>query len=389
MSQTDNNISKSKAKRLAQENARKEQRRKKRMAIFWAVLIPVLIIALIVGIVLYYRSTIVDYSKYLTSEGLVDVNIDNYVTTSYQNMSFSKADLLPSDETVDADIEAELDNHATLETDTSLKAADGDKVNITYTSTMDGIEYDTVSANDGGYDMTLGEGTLAPEVDEAVIGKHPGDEVSVTVNQSSPDASGNEVVTVLVYDITVEGIWVAPELEAMVSEFYPEYADVDAYRQSIIDGYYDENLTEAIRESISLNCVINSVPEGYYNNTKKIIEKTNEDNFNYYKGVYASYGLTMGSIYEMFGFTTQAEYDAFVEEQTRTQVNFTLACQAIYKAAGLTNTKEDVKAYYTELGVDDTTYSENIQRYGYNYMASNAMTGKVVEYLKGVVTITE
>ena len=105
------NLSKSKKKRLAIEKARQEQKQKKAMAIAWAVFIPALIVVIIMAAVLFYQSTLIDYSRYLTNAGTIKGVKDGDVTVDIDALSFSKAELLPDDATVEADIESMLKSH--------------------------------------------------------------------------------------------------------------------------------------------------------------------------------------------------------------------------------------------------------------------------------------
>lgn len=391
MSETKKEISKSKAKRLAQENARKEQKKKKALSVFLTVMIPLVIVAVIVGIYIGYKNSILDYSRYLAADGTVaNIKIEDYVTTTYESMSFNKADLLPDDSTVDSDIQAVLTQNAELKKDATLSVVSGNKVNIIYDATVSGVPYASVSENAGGYDMTIGSASISSDVDDALLGKCPGDVVSVNVARVNTDDAGNQTTTSIDYEITLIGIYVNPELtDEFVQTTFPEYASAESYRNSIIDSYYDSNLETAIRDSLSMNCVVSGVPAKYLENTKKIIAQLSKDNYDYYSQLYAQYGLSMGSLYEMYGCANQAEFDAYLDEQAYEQASYVLSCQAIFEKAGLTNTSEEVKAYYLANGVDEVTYNENIKQYGFNYVANNAMTGRVIEYLKNTVTVVE
>jgi len=395
MSETKNKeISKSKAKRLAQETARKQQKARKALATFWAIVIPVAIIALIVGLVMYRKSKIVDFSKYLTDQGTIaNININDYVTTSYQNMSFSEAELMPSDYAINIDIENLTYPYSELQTDSSLTVEPGSKINITYEAFLDGdIPYESVSANEGGRDLTIGYKTLGEEVDNALTGAHPGDVVSIDLETTYVEAteSTDAISAIVTYNVTIEGIYVRPEFnDEFVAEYLPEYESAEAYRQYLVQEAYDSTLRTKIVESLSINCVVSAIPDDYYNNTIKVLKKENQDTFQYYQEMYAMYGLELGSIYELFGCANEAEYNNLVANEARNQVEYILQCQAIFEAAGLTNTPEEVRAYYFEQGMDELTYNDNIAVYGYNYMASAAMTEKVITYLMETVTITK
>ncbi|HPF29226.1 MAG TPA: hypothetical protein PLZ77_03855, partial [Lachnospiraceae bacterium] len=94
-----NEISKSKQKRLDMENARKTQKKKRAMATMWAILIPLVIVASIIVLVIVYQNSKIDFSRGLTKEGTIaGIDINDYIQVDYQSISFNKADLLPTED---------------------------------------------------------------------------------------------------------------------------------------------------------------------------------------------------------------------------------------------------------------------------------------------------
>lgn len=382
-------ISKSKQKRLDQKNARAQQKKKKAISVMWGILIPVIIVGLIVGIALLYKSSQLDYGKYLNADGTIQ---SGAADIDYQAMSFSKAELLPSDETVENDIESVLESHKYISEDASKVVSETDTLSIAYDSTLDGVSYNSVSADDA-MELTIGYATLGSEVDSALIGKKAGDIVSAA--QTYEDDYSDEMLAgkTVEYEITILGIYEVPVLDdAFVqTNLSDEASTAEEYRQNIIDGYYNDNLTSAIEDYVRENVSANAVPEKYVENLVKIYYQQNEEQYNYYNEMYYSYlGYHMyDSVYGMFGYETQEEYEAFVEEQALEDAKYSLALQSIYYAENMTNTQAEIDEYFTSQGYEDSAYSDMLESYGKKYTAHLALEGRVVEHLCDIVSVTE
>lgn len=91
--------------------------------------------------------------------------------------------------------------------DTSLEVKDGDKVNIDYVGTVDGVEFEGGNTEGMGADLTIGSGSYIDDFEEQLIGAHPGD--TVEVNVTFPENYGNEELNGkdAVFTVTVNGIY--------------------------------------------------------------------------------------------------------------------------------------------------------------------------------------
>ncbi len=391
---SESEISKSKQKRMEIEKQRKEQKRKKVVSKTIAILIPSLIVIAIVVAVVMYNQSKLDYSRYLTDEGTIKgINIDDHVHVDYENITLSKADLLPSDQTVEDDILAELHNNSSLSDDPTLIVSDGDRVNVAYTEKIDGAVSAEVTAESGGQTMTIGYASVSQDFDLELLGHHVGDSFSTTINYSSDNADTSVAGQAVDYDITILGLYVDAEFNDEYVQFY--HGDIastaEEYRQYIIDSYYDSNLESALSASLSENAVVTKLPDNYMKNLTAIYHDQNLRQMEYYNAMYESYlGYTMyNNEYEMYGYSDQASFDAFLAEQVKSDTEYALEAQYIYEHAGLSNDPDTVRAYFTESGYDAETYNEYSEQYGTGYMAQSSLFRLVINYLKDHVTITD
>jgi len=389
-----NEISKSKQKRLEIEKNRKAQKRQKAMSSLVVVLV-ILAIAGIVALGIYlHKQSEVSFGKYLEEDGTIEgINAADYVTMDYTSLSYNRADLLPTEETISADIEALCDTYATLSTDTTAATKAGDTVNISYRATLDGVSYNEVTPESGGTDYEIGSGVISEEFDNAMIGRTIGEEFTVDVTLPADYSDAALAGATLTYEVTLGGIYIVPEFDdAFVAlNLSEEAGSAEEYRQNLIDNYYESNLRNAVITSLENDSVITAYPEDYLENMKKIYYSQNLQQFNSYNSMYYEYlGYNMySSPYEMLGLTSQEEYDAYVTSAATADVEYFLVTQYIFEAEGMTNTPEEVKAYYIANGYDDATYNDMLAQYGIEYMAQLAMSEKVVSFLMETATITE
>ena len=387
-------ISKSKQKRLEQEQNRKYQKAKKAMVTFWSITIPLmLILAIVAGIVVYQRSKL-NYSKYLTNDGKIrDVNAADFVSLDYESISFKKADLLPSDETIDSDIAYAISSHATVSEDAALQTKSGDRVQISFTATVDGERVAGITEEEGGRTFTIGNEEFTEAYDTALTGRHPGEDFTTEVlfaeDYHDESMAGKNVKI----ETHVIGIYVDPEFnDEFVTTYYSDKAATAAgYRQSLIDNYYKQNLEQAISNAIEEKVVVNSYPTNYMENMKKVIMAQDKAQMESYNNMYMQYtgSAVYNNVYEMYNYASEDEYQAHVAEEAQSRTKDALTLQYIYEKAGLSNPESDVRSYFNDLGYDDASFAELQEQYGFGYLAQSVLSIKVLDYLKETINVTE
>ncbi len=387
-------ISKSKQKRLDQAQNRKNQKTKKAMVTFWSIVIPLMLILSIVAAIVVYQRTKLNYSKYLTNDGKIrNVNAADYVTVDYESFSFKKSDLLPSDATIDEDIAYAISTHATASDDATLTVKDGDRVKVYYTTTVDGEVVDSASEETNSRSFTIGNAEMTEAYDKAIIGKHPGDDFSVEVTFPADYSNATLAGKTAQIDTQLLGIYVDPEFnDEFVMTYYSDTAVTAAgYRQSLIDKYYEQNLQQALSDAIDEKSTIISYPSDYLENMKKVIHAQDKEQMEYYNNMYMQYtgSAVYNNAYEMYSYSSEAEYEAHVAEEAQRRTEDALKLQYIYEKAGLSNPENEVRAKYLEAGYDDATFAQLQEEYGFGYLAQSVLSEKVLDYLMETVSITE
>ena len=321
-----------------------------------------------------------DYSAMLNDDGTIkDVNVTDYVKTFDVNaVSIAKADVEYTDEKMQEDINKQLENHRVLNVDSALSVKDGDVVNIDYTGTIDGTEFDGGSAQ--GYDLTIGSGSFIDNFEQQLIGTHPGDQLTVNVTfpeeyPNNPDLAGKAAA----FAVTVNGIEELPEFnDEFVKTNLADYAQtVEEYKQYLKDTNYKNNLATAVSKYISDNISADNYPTAYLKQLKALQMTLNEEEFNYMAQMYAQYGMNFsyGSVMEYKGAANTEEYEKVLEEDAKKFCLNNMAYQDLAAQAGITVTDEDYETFKTENGVTE----EIEETYGRPYLIQQYILPEKVE----------
>ena len=228
-----------------------------------------------------------DYQNFTYSDGLdangyrTGITAQDYVTLpdNVAALPIKKADVTPSDSDVQARIDSLLSQYSTTQAVTDRAAQNGDVVNIDYSGTVDGVAFNGGTYQ--GYDLTLGSGSFIPGFEDQIVGHNTGDTFDVTVTfpdgyDATTDADGNTVELSgkeAVFRVTVNSISepVTPELtDEWVDSTFGTGDDVhtvEALRTYFSDALYDQNLEDAIMDSLLDNAAFKDLPSevpGYY-----------------------------------------------------------------------------------------------------------------------------
>ena len=330
-----------------------------------------------------------DYSAMLNEDGTIEgINVTDYVKTfDIDGVTLKKADLEFTDEEVEEDIQAQLENFKELNTDKTLEVKSGDDVSIDYVGTMDGVEFDGGSAED--YKLTIGSGSFIDDFEDQLIGTHPGDQVTVDVTfpdpyENNPDYAGKDAS----FAVTVKGIYELGEFnDAFVQKNLSDHAQtVDEYKQYLKDTNYESNLTNAISEYITNNISADKYPKDYVKHLKSLQMTIDEEEYNYMAQMYASYGMSFdySSVMQYKGAANADEYETILQEAAEKACLNNMAYQDLAAKAGITVSDEDFETFKTENEITD----EMLEQYGKAYLIQHyIIPEKVQEYVKEHVTI--
>ena len=325
-----------------------------------------------------------DYQNFAYSDGLDEngywfgIRALDYVTLpeDYASIPLKKADIEPTEEDVQSQIDSLLSQNTTTQQITDRAAADGDTVNIDYVGTVDGVAF--TGGTYSGYSLTLGSGTFIDGFEDQIIGHKPGETFDVTVTfpegySDSTDADGNTVVLSnkeAVFSVTLNSITeeVLPELtDAWVDATYGSTDDVHtvedlrALYQKLL---YEDNLHTALMNYLMEHSTFKSIPQeiGDYQVTQCL---------NYYYTMANYYGYDLDSfVQSLMGYENADAMLSALADSIESYAKEALLYQAVAEASGIAPTQEQIDAY--------ASYTSN---YGANYCTMVALMDAVTDAL--------
>ena len=325
-----------------------------------------------------------DYQNFTYSDGLDEngywegIRALDYVTLpeDYASIPVQRADVEPTSEDVQAQIDSLLSQNSTTQDVTDRAAANGDTVNIDYAGTVDGVAF--TGGTYTGYSLTLGSGSFIDGFEDQIVGHKPGETFDVTVTfpdgyRDSTDADGNALVLSgkqAVFSVTLNAIEeeVLPELtEAWVDENYGTSDDlhsVEALRAFCQQQLYTSNLNTAVMDDLMANSTFKSIPQ-------QVMDYQVNQCLNYYSTLAGYYGYDLdGLVQNLLGYESTDDMLAHLESSLEDYSKEALLYQAVAESLDITPTQEQLDAY-----------SDYKDTYGQNYCTMVALMDAVTSTL--------
>ena len=302
----------------------------------------------------------------------------DYVTLpeDYASIPLKKADIEPTEEDVQSQIDSLLSQNTTTQQITDRAAADGDTVNIDYVGTVDGVAF--TGGTYSGYSLTLGSGSFIDGFEDQIVGHKPGETFEVNVTfpdgySDSTDAEGNTVVLSnkkAVFSVTLNYISeeILPELtDAWVEENFSStdgVHTVEDLRAEYQKMLYQNNLNTAVMDYLLANSTFKDLP-------KEVTDYQVNQCLNYYYTMAQYYGYDLDSFLQAAAGYNSADdlLDAMSDSITE-YAREALLYQAVAEAMDIAPTQEQID-----------TYSAYTETYGANYCTMVALMDAVSEVL--------
>lgn len=263
------------------------------------------------------------------SEDALEFDASEYVTLGdYKNLEVTYPSALAvTDEDVRQSIEAELEENTEYKEVKDRAAKEGDTVNIDYTGTIDGEEFE--GGTDSGYDLELGSGDFLEDFENSLVGKNAGETAVFKLTfpeEYDESVAGKEAE----FTVTINSISeaVVPEYNVDFVKSISDYETIKDYEASVKEQLEadaeDESKMEAEENALRL-AVENAAVDGY---PQKLYDFFYDDTVTGYK----NYAEFMGMDYDEFLESFMSEED--IEEVVQEQVNEYLVVSAILQKEG-------------------------------------------------------
>ena len=332
--------------------------------------------------------TVDNYSEGLNEDGTIKgVHAKKYVDMcDYKNITVSRSELEVSDEEVQNQIDKILNSYLTQNNDKSLKIKDGDRINLDYVGSIDGVEFQGGSTGGNGTDLTIGSHQYIEGFEESIIGHNVGENFDIHVtfpeDYGKDELNGKEAV----FNITVNYVYSKREFnDAFVAEHLSEYATTaEGYIQYYKESGFEKNLKEYITNYIMDNSTVKRYPKKYLQIVKGQLKNSDYQGYQYNLEYY---GVSFP--FEEYVGMDEKEYEASLSTEGMKTVDDNLKIQAILEDANLTVSEADVYAVLDMYGLDSKYYASYETEYGKPYLYQTGMIYTVISYVQTLVTVTD
>ncbi|MBM6999732.1 trigger factor [bacterium] len=327
------------------------------------------------------------YSDGLTDEGLWDgVDVSDYVTLAdYKGIAVPSSAVEPTDDAVDAQVNAILSTYATTAQVTDRAVADGDTVNIDYVGTINGVEFDGGNTQGKGTTVTIGKTQYIDDFLDQLVGHTPGETFDVHV--TFPDDYGVQSLDGqdATFSVTINYISEQqnPELtdDWVAQNLGPTYGwqTADEMRDALRDSLRREALGTYVENYLVENSTFaQSLPQS-------MLEYQNGSLVSYYQGYASAYGVDLSAaLPSLAGVSSIDDLIASNRENIDVAVKRCLVLQAVAEAEGLTVSDDEVTAYIGNvMGASAASNMSAYQdAYGLPYLRFCALQDKALQLIE-------
>lgn len=327
------------------------------------------------------ETTTVDYGKGLNSDGTIaDITATDYVTVcDYAKIKLAKDDITASDDDVQGQIDSLMSSYTQTEQITDRKVKDGDTVNIDYTGTIDGQEFDGGSAT--GYDLSIGSGTFIDDFEDQLVGHKPGDTVKVEVtfpdDYSTADLAGKDAV----FETKINYISEQKEQE-LTDKFVKEnlkdsygYTSVKDMKKKIKKSLEETNKVDAVWDYMLEKSTFKEIPESVVNNQIDVIVDG-------LKQQCESYGYSFEDYLSSYNIEDEKALRDQYYSSCENAVKVYLVADAIAKEKKITISDADISDYFN--GEDYSTYEDT---YGTAYLKRVVLNDKIAKEIGSTAVV--
>lgn len=259
----------------------------------------------------------------ISVQDVFDYNVGDYVSLGeYKNLSVQYPVPSVSDEDIEDNIAELLEENTEYKEISGRSAQKGDYVNLDFTGTVNGEEFEGGSSE--GYEFTLGEEEFLEEFEANIIGKNAKDEFSfkmVFPEDYDEELAGQEAEFAIKINSVSEAV--VPEYNDELVKKATEYDSVQAYedalREDLMAAAKEEAEAAAGEDALAMaiaNAKINGYPQALY-------DACYEENM----ATYQSYAEMFGM--ELEDFMADFSEGGDIESETLDWVNEILVSQAI------------------------------------------------------------
>ncbi len=318
-------------------------------------------------------------SQVTYEDDTLNFNVKDYVKLGeYKGLEVSYP--VPSEvtkEDVDQYIQELLEENAEFQEDKDRKAQNGDTINIDFTGTINGEEFEGGSEKD--YELELGVGEFLEEFEQNLLGKKAGETTTFTVEfpEDYDEVLGGQKVQ---FEVKINSVSekIIPEYNVEFVKSVSEYETVKEYEESVkkeLTESAESNSETEARENVMRLAVENAKVDGY---PQALYDFFYDDMVSGYQ----AYAEMLGMEFEEFMEGFMGEED--IKEMVMEELNNYLVSRAILEQEGMTITEQEYPAAAKEMleEYEYETLEDFEQDYGKTYILTLAVREKAADFLR-------
>ena len=309
----------------------------------------------------------------------------------YKDLEVTAAQQQLTDEMINARIAQDQEKVSRTVDVEDRPVQQGDKVNLDYAGTVDGVAFDGGTAQ--GQELEIGSNRFIPGFEEQMIGMSVGEEKDLNVTFPETYHAENLAGKAAVFHVKVNSIQATekPELDDDFAADVSDFNTFEEYKQSIV-----KELTEQIEKSNRSaleNAVVDKavenasmdVPEAMVNDQLDYMIRDMEMNMRYQ-------GISLDDFLKYTG-QTKEQFRAGYRSEAEKRVKTELVIEAIRKAEQVEVTEEEIEKATADqaeaMGQEIEKFKENLTDQQKAYLKENAEIRKVLDLMTATAKLVE
>ncbi len=314
---------------------------------------------------------------YTNKSGLGFKALDYVTLGKYKGLDAYNVKVETTDKEVDEEVESSLNDYAEYNDITDRGAKDGDYIDFDYSTTVKGKAVEDCAYQD--YEIQLGNGEFNEELEEAMLGRKPGDVFTVTT-EIPEDLSETNAGDLGIFTITVNNLQ-SEKLPVLNEEFVKkntDYQSVAEYREGIKNDLI-ESKTEDYNTNVNDQLVYDVQDASEFKKDKpkelkEVCEKSMREDAEYQAEMF---GMSPEELISEF--YDEGEFEEAIDEEVETR----LIIYAIAETESLFYTKSALKKYQEDMAKDYEyeNVDELLADYGEDQIFYEATYANVTDFL--------
>ncbi|MDE6474628.1 MAG: trigger factor [Clostridia bacterium] len=313
----------------------------------------------------------------------------DFTLGKYTGLEIARDKVEVSEEEVQAEINAKLEEAGAWIPVVDRPAQNGDQVLIDYSGSVDGVKFDGGTAEK--QTLTLGSGMFIPGFEEQVVGMNIGDEKDVNVTfpeeyHEKSLAGKQAVFAVKLHEINIKEV---PALDDESVKDISEFDTVAEYKSSVKSKIEEKKNAEA--DSKLENDLIQKIADDSKVEIPQcMIEQQIDDMIQEFEQRLQYQGLNAKDYYKYTGMTQEKLRENY-KEMAEKNVKLRLTLEALLKAVQVPVSDEEIDEKIADMakqaGKTFEEYKGYINDQYREYLRRDLITSKLFEYLKNNNTI--